>query len=98
MIIFRLLHIQLREDAADMFLDSPLGDPQLPSDAGIGAALGHQLQHLPLSWAERVQRVISVARSNQLGDERGVDHRPPLAIRCSVSMNSATSVTRLLRR
>ncbi len=36
-------------------------------------------QHLPLPWAERGKRVISVACSNQLRDEGGIDHRPAVS-------------------
>ena len=51
-----------------MLLDGPLGDPQLPSYAGIGAALGHEREHLSLTRAEHRQRVVTVAGSDQLGD------------------------------
>lgn len=75
MIVFGLLQIELGENAADMLLDRALGDPQLPSDARVGAALGHQRQYLSLAWAEPGQWVISVACSNQFGDEGRIDYR-----------------------
>ena len=68
MIFGGLLQIQLGKNAAHMLLDGPLGDPQLPSYAGIGAALGHEREHLSLTRAEHRQRVVTVAGSDQLGD------------------------------
>jgi hypothetical protein len=41
---------QLREDAADVLLDRPLGQPQAVGDADVGQALGHQREHFTLPW------------------------------------------------
>ena len=40
-------------------------------DAGVGAALGHQPQHLLLARGEAVHRVVAAA-DHQLGDDLGV--------------------------
>src|SRR6476646_7071204 len=37
-IIVGLVQVQLDEDAADVFLDSALGDEEPPCDAGVGAS------------------------------------------------------------
>src|SRR5207253_8412770 len=37
-VIVGLVQVQLGEDAADMFLDGALGDPEPPCDAGVGAS------------------------------------------------------------
>lgn len=41
---------QLREDAADVLLDRPLGQPQPLGYAGVGQTLGHQREHFTLPW------------------------------------------------
>jgi hypothetical protein len=61
-----------------MLLHRALGDPQPPGDAGVGAALGHQGEHLPLPRAEGGKGVVPVTGRHQLGHQRRVDHRPAL--------------------
>src|SRR5579862_1060071 len=39
---------ELAEDAGDVLFDGALGDDELVRDPLVGAALGDQLQHLPL--------------------------------------------------
>jgi CheY-like chemotaxis protein len=52
---------ELRQDAVHVLLDGPLGDPQAPADARIGAPLGHLLEHIALAAGERLERVVDVA-------------------------------------
>ncbi|SHW65223.1 Uncharacterised protein [Mycobacteroides abscessus subsp. abscessus] len=51
-ILVGVSQVQSAHDAVDMFLDGALGNPQPPSDSGIGQALGHQLQHFKLTLGQ----------------------------------------------
>src|SRR5688572_18831650 len=48
---------ELGEDAVDVLLDGAARDDQGLGDARVRAAFGHELQHLRLPGAERVERV-----------------------------------------
>jgi hypothetical protein len=61
-----------------------------------GLPLSQQAARTPR--AQHAERVVAASRGHQLLGELGIDDRPPLAIRSTVSMNSSTSMTRLLSR
>jgi hypothetical protein len=67
--------VQFRQDAADVFFDGALCDPQPAGDTCVRPALGHQHHHLLLARAEHRQRVVAPASRDQLLNECGVDHR-----------------------
>src|SRR6476646_4038536 len=46
------------EDAGDVLFDGAFGHHHPLGDAGIRAALGHQLQHLAHAWRQIGQRII----------------------------------------
>ena len=72
--------VELDEDVADMLLHRARGDHQSRRDAGVGPALGHQPQHLPLARGEAVQRVVAPADQqlrHHLRVERGAAGRHP---------------------
>jgi hypothetical protein len=54
--------VELEEDRADVRLDGSLGEPEAFGDAGVGAALGHQLEHLALA-------VLSIGTGSRDADE-----------------------------
>jgi hypothetical protein len=67
---------QLGEDAVDVLLDGALGDHQPLGDRLVGAALGHQREHLTLVLAQVLDRVVALpGPPHQLGDDYRVEHR-----------------------
>ena len=61
--VVRLGQPKLREDAVHVLLNGSLGDPQAPGDAGIGAPLGHQREHVALARGELLERIVEARRS-----------------------------------
>ena len=61
-----------------MLLDRPLRDPKLMGNPGVGAALGHEAEHLELARRKDVQRVVHTLSGDELLDERGIDDRSSL--------------------
>jgi len=55
--VLRAGQVQLHEDVADVLGDGRVTDHQLARDGGVGAALGHQREHLPFAGSEPVQRI-----------------------------------------
>src|SRR5947209_1326201 len=53
--------VELEEDVRDVLLHRARAHLELGHDAGVGLALGHQLQHLLLARGEPVQRVVAAA-------------------------------------
>src|SRR5258708_32924029 len=72
-VVVGLRHSQLHQDAAHVLLDRSFGYPELAADAGIGAAFGHEGEHLTLARGEDVQRIVAAAGGDELLDEGGVD-------------------------
>jgi hypothetical protein len=66
---------QLHHDAVHVPLDGARGDEQSPADAGIGASLGHQPEHLALARRQLLERVAYFPRRNELLNEHGVNDR-----------------------
>ena len=67
--------VELGEDRRDVLLDRALGDDELAGDRGVGAALGHQPQHLALARGQRLQRVLAAAAAEQQRDDLGIERR-----------------------
>src|SRR4051794_31732517 len=97
---------QLLEDAGDVFFDGAFGHHHPLRDAGIGAALGHQLQHLALTRRQLRQRIIAAVASHQLTDNRRIQRattlpHPPhrsgelVDIRHTILQQVADTLTRL---
>src|SRR6266545_3662107 len=53
------------EDAGDVCLDGAFGEPEPARDATVGAALGHEREHLALPWRERGQLVGRAERAQE---------------------------------
>jgi hypothetical protein len=51
--------LELREDPGHVLLDGAFGDHQLLGDRRVGAALGHQPEHLALARRQLLQRVLA---------------------------------------
>ncbi len=56
-----------------MLLDRPAGDDQGGRDPGVGAALGHQGEHLALARGQRGQALGVAAGAEELADHLGVE-------------------------
>ena len=67
---------ELVEDAGHVALDGALADVDLAGDAAVGAALGHQRQHLALARGERVERPDLTGPAEHLRDDLRIEHRP----------------------
>ena len=63
---------ELGEDPLGVLLHGPLGDHHDLGDAGVGVALGHEGQDLPLAGRELGERVVAPASLEDLGDDVGV--------------------------
>ena len=74
-VLGRRRQVELGEDRGDVLLDRPLGDDQLRGDGGVGAALGHQPQHLALARGQRLQRVGAAAAAEQQRHDLGIQRR-----------------------
>ena len=64
---------QLREDARYVLFDGALGDHELFRDARVGAALGHEPEHLALARGELVDGIVAPASADELGDDGRVE-------------------------
>ena len=58
-----------------MLLDGALGDDERLGDRVVGAALGHQPEHLALARGQRLQRVLAAAAAEQQRHDLGVERR-----------------------
>ena len=67
--------VELGEDRGDVLLDRALGDHERRGDRGVGAALGHQPEHLALARGQRLERVLAAAAAEQQRDDLGVERR-----------------------
>ena len=66
---------QLGENVADVLLHRAVTDHEGVGDVRVGAALGHQREHLPLTHRQLPQRVVTSPSHQQLGDHLPVEHR-----------------------
>ena len=57
MVIFARGQAELHENAANVLLHGPFGDPETVRDAGIRSAFGHECEDLPLPGGELGERV-----------------------------------------
>jgi len=55
--------------------DGFVRDEQALCDGAVGASLGHQLEHFPLTCRQPGDRLIAGAPDQQLGDHLRVHHR-----------------------
>ena len=81
-----------------MLLDRALGDPQPVGDARVRAALRHEREHLAFPLRDLLQGSSRRRAAMSSCTSAGSTTEPPVAIRPTVSANSATSVTRPLSR
>ena len=77
MVVLGGRQVQLGEDVADVLFHGAVAHDQLTGDGAVGAALGHEPEHLALAWRQAVQRVPSTRPGEQLGHDLGVEHRAP---------------------
>ena len=89
---------QLPQDGWDVLFDRRLRDPQRVRNTGVGAALGHQREHLALARPELVERIPDAARGDELLHERGIDDGAALQDAPERVEELPTSVTRVFRR
>jgi hypothetical protein len=64
--------VEFGEDIGDIFLDRTGAHLQGRYDPTIGAAFGHQLQHVEFPWGEPVDRV-GAAAHEKLRDDFGIE-------------------------
>ena len=55
-----------------MLLHGTVADDELLGDARVGAAFGHQPQHLALAWCEHRKWFAPLTADEQLGDDLGI--------------------------
>ena len=79
---------ELEEDVRHVLLDGALGDDERLGDQAVGAALGHQPEHLALARGERFERVLRPERTSSWVTTSGSSAAPPAATRRSASRNS----------
>jgi hypothetical protein len=68
-----LRQAQLPQDAVHVILDRSLGDPQAPSDTGVGASLRHQAEYVTLARRELVERIVGPPGLHELLDKSRID-------------------------
>ena len=68
---------QLHEDVGVVFLDRADGQDELLGDARVGAALGHQLEHLALARRQPVERVVRLPFREEEGYDLRVERSSP---------------------
>jgi hypothetical protein len=73
MIFLGFRQVQPRKNASDVLLDRSHGDPQPSGDRRVGAALGHQREHVTLALTELGRWVSAPANRDELLHQRGVD-------------------------
>ena len=97
MIRLGLGEIGLAQDLASVPLDRPFGHPQLGCDAGVRTLFSHEGEDLALAAGQERERIILTPSTHSSITRIGSTTDTAFAIRSTVSMNSSTSVTRLLR-
>jgi hypothetical protein len=65
---------QLDEDLSYVRFERAVADSEPLRDGGVGEALSHQSEDLPLAFGESVERAARRSRSHELSDDRRVDH------------------------
>ena len=68
---------EFAEDVPDAFFDGLLGNHQEPGDRGVGAALGHQREHITFPSGERAEPVGAAAGAQKLRDDLRVEGGAP---------------------
>ena len=90
--------VKLAEDRGHMTLDRTLAEVELPGDAEVGVAFGHQAEHFPLPVGQLGQRIVLLAVPEQLGNDFRIEGRATLGTRRTVSRKRSMSTTRSLSR
>ena len=72
-VVVGLAQAELGQDAVHVLLNGSLGDPEAPPDAGVGAPLGHQREHVALATGELLEGILDIARRNEFLNESRVD-------------------------
>ena len=78
MLVGRVVQAELVEDASHVPFHGGYRDHQFVRDARIGAALGDQLQNLPLTWRQVIERARFPLAADQQRDYIGIEHRSAL--------------------
>ena len=58
------------------FSNGSLRDPEAPPDAGVGASLGHQREHVALATGELLEGILDIPHRDEFLNQSGVDDRP----------------------
>ena len=92
---------ELGEDPLGVLLHGPLGDHHDRGDAGVGVALGHEGQDLPLTGRELGERVVAPSALENLGDREprpsGKIYRLACPLREGLSQDVAKRITKAIR-
>ncbi len=75
MVFFVSADTEFGEDAGDVCLDGPFGQPEPARDAAVGAALRHEREHLALPWGKRGQLIGRAERAQEQRDDLRVECR-----------------------
>ena len=89
---------ELPDDDGDVRRDRVLVQAEPLGDAGVGAALGHQLEHLALAGESSADDSSARRRATSSPTISGSSAEPPSATRFTADANSSTSATRSFSR
>src|SRR6476619_3689175 len=70
-----LQQVELGKDAADVFLDRALGDEDPLGDARVGPALGHEGEHVALTWRQDIEWITPPASLDEFLHQGWIYHR-----------------------
>src|SRR6476660_8068362 len=70
-----LRQVELGKDAADVFLDRALGDEDPLGDARVGPALGHEGEHVALTWRQDIEWITPPASLDEFLHQGWIYHR-----------------------
>jgi hypothetical protein len=90
-VIWALWQLKFGEDAPHVSLNGAIAEAQPFADGLIGAALGHQGEHVSLTAAQPVQRVVEALVLQKLLNHQGSTTEPPEAITRTASTSSSRS-------
>ena len=74
MVVGGLGDVELLEHETNVRLDGLGAQEQRLADRRVGAALGHQPEHLALAFGEVVERIALSRAHHEAGDDRRIDH------------------------
>jgi hypothetical protein len=76
MVLVAVVDAELGQDAANVCLDGAVGQPELAGDPHVGAAFGHEREHVAFSRRERLEGVVVSTWADQSCDDFGVECSP----------------------